>query len=118
MPANVHLMSGLGAGGEFRPAQSCPVAGSLGSGAYMSHQGDEDSYMIADASTRDGRAAIRIVLWRCVYCGTLMAGLGRADCEPRADQEFTWLEQKIVQLAGDSAEGPGSGGPGDPRPGT
>lgn len=118
MPANIHLMSGLGAGGEFRPAQSCPVAGSLGSGAYMSHQGDEDSYMIADASTRDGRAAIRIVLWRCVYCGTLMAGLGRADCEPRADQEFTWLEQKIVQLAGDSADGPGSGGPGDPRPGT
>jgi len=118
MPANVHLMSGLGAGGEFRPAQSCPVAESLGSGAYMSHQGDDGSYMIADASTRDGKAAIRIVLWRCVYCGTLMAGLGSADGEPRADQEFTWLEQKIPQLAGDSADGADPDGPGGPSPGT
>jgi len=115
MPANTHLMSGLGAGGEFRPAQSCPVAETLGSGAYMSHQGDEDSYMIADAATRSGSAAIRIVLWRCVYCGVLLAGLGSADSEPRADQEFTWLEQKV---AGGPADGAGSARPGDPRPGT
>lgn len=102
MPANIHLMSGLGAGGDFRPAQSCPVAESLGSGAYMSHQGDEDSYMIADAATRNGLAAVRIVLWRCVYCGILLAGLGHAAGEPRADQEFTWLEEKIPQLSDDS----------------
>src|SRR5437773_11145420 len=111
MPANIHLMSGLGAGGGFRPAQSCPVAEALGSGAYMSHQGDEDSYLIADAATKSGSAAVRIVLWRCVYCGVLLAGLGRADGEPRADQEFTWLEEKIPQLGGDSADGGSSGQP-------
>jgi hypothetical protein len=118
MPANIHLMSGLGAGGAFRPAQSCPVAETLGSGAYISHQGDEDSYMIADAATRSGLAAIRIVLWRCVYCGSLLAGLGRADSEPRADQEFTWLEERVAQLAGGPADDAGPGRPGDPIPGT
>jgi hypothetical protein len=105
MPANIHLMSGIGTGGEFRPARSCPVAEALGSGSYMSHQGDEGSYLIADAATRDGAAVIRVVLWRCVYCGALVAGLGHADGEPRADQEFTWLEEKIPELGGDSAAG-------------
>lgn len=113
MPANIHLMSGLGTGGAFRPAQSCPVAEALGSGSYMSHQGDEDSYMIADAATRDGRAAVRIVLWRCVYCGILLAGLGHADGEPRGDQEFFWAEEKITQLGGDD-DAAGSGRPGLP----
>lgn len=100
-------MSGLGAGGEFRPAQSCPVAETLGSGAYMSHVGDEDSHMVADASTRDGTASVRIVLWRCVYCGALLAGLGTTDSEPRADQEFTWLERPadITLLYGDGPSG-------------
>jgi hypothetical protein len=85
-------MSGLGGGGPFRPAGSCPVAESLGSGAYMSHAGNPGSHLVADASTRDGTAAARIVLWRCVYCGSLLAGLGSADSEPDDDQEFTWME--------------------------
>lgn len=103
MPANVHLMSGLGGGGIFRLAESCPVAESLGSGSYMSHQGNPDSHMIADASTRDGTAAVRIVLWRCVYCGTLVAGLGSAEGEPSGDQEFTWMEQKTALIGGGAA---------------
>ena len=84
-------MSGLGAGGDFRPAGSCPVAESWAGGAYMSHQGGED-FMVADARTRGGTAEVRVVLWKCVHCGMTLAGLGAADGEPAEDQEFTWLE--------------------------
>jgi hypothetical protein len=103
MPANIHLMSGLGAGGAFRLAGSCPVAAAWANGAYMSHQGGDD-HLVADIATKGGTAAVRLVLWRCVHCGTLIAGLGHAAGEPRADQEFTWAEEKAVLLDG----GPGS----------
>lgn len=114
MPANVHLMSGLGGGGIFRLAQSCPVAETYGSGGYMSHQGGDD-FMIADAATRGQSAAVRIVAWRCVYCGVLVVGLGAAEGEPDADQEFTWLEQEVAQPGGGAA---GPAAPGGPPPGS
>lgn len=102
MPANLHLMSGLGTGGAFRIAQSCPVAESFGPvSTYMSHQGGDD-FLVADAATRGGTAAVRVITWRCVHCGVLLAGLGRADGEPSEDQEFTWMEEVVPQLSGDS----------------
>lgn len=96
MPANLHLMSGLGAGGAFRLAESCPVAAEWAGGAYMSHQGGED-FMVADARTRDGTAQVRFALWRCVHCGAVLVGLAPADGEASEDQEFTWLELPGVQ---------------------
>jgi hypothetical protein len=61
----------------------------------MSHQGGDvdGSFVVADAWTRDGKAAVRVVVWRCVHCGTLLAGVGRVDEELSPDQEFTWLEE-------------------------
>jgi len=90
-------MSGLGGGGVFRLAESCPVAEVWANGQYMSHQGGED-HLVADATTRGGGAAIRLVLWRCVHCGVLLVGVGRADEAPAEDQEFTWLEETVPLL--------------------
>jgi hypothetical protein len=103
MPANIHLMSGLGGGGVFVPARSCPVAGTYGGGSYMSHQGGDGDYMIADARTRTGTAAVRIVAWRCVHCGLMCVGIGYADGDPETDQEFTGLEEQVVLLGADGA---------------
>ena len=103
MPVNVHLMSGLGSGGAFRSAGSCPVASRWADGGYMSHQGGDD-FLVADARTRDGTAAVRIVLWRCVHCGMLLTGIGHADGDPDDDQEFTWLEEAAALLAAGSHE--------------
>jgi hypothetical protein len=87
-------MSGLGDGGEFLLAGSCPVAEQWANGEYMSHQGDPDDYLVADAATRGGSASARIALWRCVHCGTLVVGLATCDDEPSEDQDFTWLQQQ------------------------
>lgn len=108
MPSQAFLMSGMGA--SFRPAAPCPVM----NGPHCAP--DEDgSYMVADAATGDHSAAVRLVLWRCRFCGTLLAGLGRADDGPVQSgygtgidvQEFTWLEETVTLLS--ARRDPGNG---------
>ena len=77
MPPDYALMS-LGSPDAFRPAGSCPVASGWSRGEYMPHQGDADSFLVADARTADGTAAVRLAAWRCVHCGALLAGVARA----------------------------------------
>ena len=92
MPANACLMTGIGTGSGFRLAESCPAASEWAAGAYMSHQGDPGSFAVADVTVRDGSAAVRVAVWRCVHCGVTVAGLGSAGEPPDRDQPFTWLE--------------------------
>ena len=92
MPADTALLSGLGSGGPFRPAEGCTAFTAAGVISYMSHQGDGDSFLLADARTRDGTAAVRVVTWRCVHCGALLAGLGDPAADPGGEQEYTWLQ--------------------------
>ncbi len=96
MPGQAFLMSGMGA--SFRPAQACPVM----NGPHVGPDpGDAGGILVADAATRDGLSAVRVVLWRCRFCGTQLTGLGRADI-PADDglgtQEFTWLEEAVAVL--------------------
>jgi hypothetical protein len=91
-----------GDGGAFRLAGSCPVAEQVMHTDYAAHHGipsEPESYMVADMITRDGTAAVRVVLWRCQYCATLLIGVGRTDealdGPPGTgfySQDFTWLE--------------------------
>ena len=85
-----------GAGESFRPAGGCPVASRWGAGEPVSHQGDAGSFLVADAAVRDGSAAVRLALWRCVWCGALVAGIAPADGDPDDTREFTWLEEAAV----------------------
>lgn len=101
MPADPALMSGLGSGGAFRPAGSCPVASQWAHGEYMSHQGSQDSFLLADAAVRDGTAVVRLALWRCVHCGTLLTGIARPDGSPDGPGDFSWLEEEVTVLAGE-----------------
>ncbi len=91
-------MSGEAA--PFRAAGPCPVT-------RGPHCADPESYLVADAAVRDRSAAVRLAVWRCQYCGTLLAGIGRPrgvlDGSPgsRAEvdaQEFTWLEEAVTLL--------------------
>src|SRR5215472_1633113 len=77
--------------------------------------GGDGSWMVADAATADGTAAVRIALWRCAACGVLLIGVGRPDADPDAGpgsgihaQEFTWLEdaRAPVLLGGGNGSGP------------
>jgi hypothetical protein len=101
MPGFAYRMSGGGA--SFRPARACPVA----AGPHIAPlDRGEGALVIADVVTVDAAVGIRVVLWRCQYCGIQLAGLGRADV-PVGDgapgtgidvQEFTWLEEAPVPL--------------------
>lgn len=74
-------------------AESCPVASKkFGNGGYMSHMGDPGSFLVALASVKDGSAAVRISLWRCVFCGNTLVGLGDPE-EPVGGQDFSWFEK-------------------------
>jgi hypothetical protein len=94
-------MSGLGT--SFRPARSCPVL----PGPHVAPlDRSEGALVVADVVTRDASVRVRVVLWRCQYCGIQLTGLGRADL-PVGDgtpgtgidvQEFTWLEEAPVPL--------------------
>jgi hypothetical protein len=86
------LMTGTAA--PFRPAGTCPVTAGP-------HQGtpERGAFLVADAATADGSAAVRLALWRCGLCGSLLAGLGLPDVPLDSApgtgvhcQEFTWLE--------------------------
>lgn len=83
----------VGGGDDYLPAGGCPVAGQkFGHGGYMSHRGDPDSFLVAEARVKDGSASVRISLWKCVFCGATLVGLG--DPAEEIDQtEFTWLER-------------------------
>jgi hypothetical protein len=91
VPDNRVLM--VGAGDAYLPAGGCPVAAQkYGAGGYMSQQGDPGSFLVADARVKDGSAAVRVALWRCVYCNAVLIGLGDPE-EPLDAQDFTWLER-------------------------
>jgi len=70
-----------------------------GHGEYLAHQGNPDSFLLADAAVKDGSASVRLVLWRCVYCNILLAGLAPADGDPGIGQAFTWAEQVVTELS-------------------
>lgn len=104
MPGHAFLMSGMGA--SFRPAGPCPVM----NGPHCAGT-DDGAFMVADARTGDGSAAVRVALWRCRFCGALLAGLGRPEDGAAAAgpgegidvQEFTWLEEAAVLRAPEPA---------------
>lgn len=83
----------VGGGDDYRPAEGCPVAmEKFGHGEYLAHRGSPDSFLVALASVKDGSAAVRIALWKCVFCGMTLVGLGVPDGE-LGHQDFTWLMQ-------------------------
>lgn len=91
MPGQAFLMTGMGA--SFRPAGPCPVM----DGPHCAPD-DDGSWMVADAATRDQSATVRLVLWRCRFCGVQVTGIGHTGVlqpgqgEGVDVQEFTWLE--------------------------
>lgn len=91
MPPNQFLQ--VGADDSYRPAEGCPVASEkYGNGEWMSHQGDSDSFLVANAMVKDGSAAVHLALWKCVFCGTVLVGLGVPE-ESSNLQAFTWMER-------------------------
>jgi hypothetical protein len=114
MSGFAYRMSGLGA--SFRPARPCPVM----NGPHIA-PGDraEGALVLADVITADASVGVRVVLWRCRYCGIQLTGLGRADIPPGDGspgtgidvQEFTWFEEAPVPLltAGNGHAAPGRG---------
>src|SRR5215472_8297566 len=110
MPPEAFLMTGSAV--PFRPAAACPVTGGPHTG-----DGGDGSWMVADAATADGTAAVRIALWRCAACGVVLIGVGRPDADPDAgrcsgihSQEFTSLEEARawVRVVGANGSGPAS----------
>ena len=103
MPFEAFLMTGAAA--PFTLAEPCPVM----DGPHCGNP-EVSAFMVADATTRDGTATIRVVMWRCRYCGVLVTGIGHPRGNPdssRADrvntaavdaQEFTWLQEHIALL--------------------
>ena len=90
MPGQAYAMSGMGA--SFRPAGRCPVM----AGPHCMPEAAV-SFMVADAATADRTAGVRLVLWRCRFCGTQLTGTGQLG-EDADVQEFTWLEEAPVLL--------------------
>ena len=92
------LMTGESA--PFRPADTCPVV----KGPH-GHAPEKESFMVADAATADQSAAVRLVLWRCQFCGVLIAGVGHAGVPVDRpghgihSQAFTWLEESVALLS-------------------
>lgn len=97
MPAHAFLMSG--AAEPLVLAGSCPVTAGP-------HCADPGSFLVADAAVRDGSAAVRLALWRCKFCRSLLVGVGpqsgvldvSGDRALIDSQEFTWLEQPVALL--------------------
>lgn len=87
----------VGGGDGYIPAASCPVAEeNSGTGEYMSHQGDFSSFLVAEARVKDGSASVRVAVWRCVFCGNTLVGLGD-PAEELDKQSFTWMERSQGQ---------------------
>lgn len=91
MPDNRVLMTG--GGDDYQPASGCPVASEkYGNGEFMAHQGDPDSFLVAEARVKDGSASVRVAVWRCVFCQAELIGLGKPE-ELLGYQDFTWFER-------------------------
>jgi hypothetical protein len=91
MPDNRVLM--VGAGDDYLPAAGCPVASQqFGNGGYMAHQGSPDSFLVAEARVKNGSTSVRVAVWKCVFCGATLVGLGD-PAQPLNAQDFTWLER-------------------------
>ena len=99
-----------GPGGAYQPAGSCPGAEKIMSTEYAAHHGvpGNGTFMVAEMTTRDKSASIRIALWRCQYCRTLCIGIAGTDIPidgPHGagvhNQEFTWLEEIVAELGRD-----------------
>lgn len=105
MPLANFLMSGADA--PFNVAGPCSVTDGPHNGST-----ENGSYLVADVATRDGTAKVRIALWRCAECGSLLAGIGNANL-PLEDglsgwaQDFTWLEQVPARYLNLEPELPG-----------
>lgn len=83
----------VGGGDDYLLAAACPVASQeFGHGQYMSHRGDPESFLVAEARVKDGSASVRISLWKCVFCKKTLVGLGD-PAEEVGEQDFTWLEK-------------------------
>jgi hypothetical protein len=92
MAAGQFLMAGGGT--DFIPAQGCPVAmEQFADGEYFPHNGDSDHFLAAELQVKDGSAVVLLALWRCVYCGTVLVGLGDTSVAVTSS-EMTWFEQK------------------------
>lgn len=92
MPPNEFLR--VGGGDAYQPAESCPVLSEkYGGGEYMSHQGHPDSFLVAEAQVKDSSARVRLALWKCSFCGTVLVGLGDPDDALSAEQEYSWFER-------------------------
>ncbi len=90
MPPNRELI--VGGGDDYVPAESCTVASEkFGNGGYMAHQGDPNSFLVVLAKVRDGSAAVKIAVWKCVFCHKTLIGL--ADADERGSHEYTWMER-------------------------
>jgi hypothetical protein len=82
-----------GGGDDYLPAGGCPEASErFGNGEFMAHQGDPGSFLVAEARVKDGSAAVRVTVWRCVFCGATLVGLGVPD-EELGRQDFTWFSR-------------------------
>lgn len=93
----------VGGGDAFIPAQGCPVATEkYGNGQYLPHQGDNGSFLAAEARVHDGSAVIRLALWRCVYCGAVLVGVGNMNEAEINDTELTWFEERVTLIGGPS----------------
>lgn len=84
----------VGGDEEFVPAKGCPVAmRQFADGEYFPHNGDPDRFLAAEVQVHDGSAKIRLALWRCVYCGVMVVGLGDTKAAITSSQ-MTWFEEK------------------------
>lgn len=98
MPPEAFMMTG--GASPFRVADACLVT----QGPHIAPR-EQGAFLVADAATRDRSATVRVVAWRCQFCGVLLVGIGRTDApidsEPGSGvhlQEFTWLEEDVVLL--------------------
>ena len=87
------LIPGGAAG--FRPADGCPVAmAEYTSGVYLAHRGDPESFMAATCIVADGSAEVVVTLWRCVYCRSIIIGIGKPGNDDSViGAELTWYEE-------------------------
>ena len=82
----------VGGGDAYLPAAGCPVAiAKYGNGGYLAHQGDPNSFLVAEARVKDGSASVRVAVWQCVFCHATLVGLGD-PAEPLNGQDFSWFE--------------------------
>jgi hypothetical protein len=100
MAASQYLM--VGGGDAFVPARGCPVAmEKYGNGQYFPHHGDSSRFFAGEVRVRDDDSAtIRLAVWRCVYCGVTLVGIGNTYEPEVTDTELTWFEEHVNLIGG------------------